>query len=88
MAHQGRSERGGGRGCCGEDTPQYFFLSRHLEPQLANEASKVLQQGLVHNKFAVGKPRAMGLPTGFANVLCSSYMAVHLRVTNRLNSNQ
>ena len=36
--------------------------------QSANEASKVLEQGLAQNKFAVGKPRAMGLPTGFANI--------------------
>ena len=43
-------------------------LSRYLylEPQPANETSKVLEQGLVQNKFTVGKPRAMGLPT--ANV--------------------
>ena len=32
-----------------------------LEPQSTNEASKVLEQGLVQNKFAVDKPRAMGL---------------------------
>ena len=38
----------------------------------ANEASKTLEQGLVQNKFAVGKPRAMGLTTGFANVLCNT----------------
>ena len=37
-----------------------------LEPQSANEASKVLDQGLVQNKFSVGKPRALSLPT--ANV--------------------
>ena len=60
-------ERGGGV------TSPIFVLSRPLEPQLANEASKVLQQGLVHNKLAVGKPRAMGLPTGFANVLCNTW---------------
>ena len=53
-------------------TSPIFFLSRHLEPRSANEASKVLEQGLVQNKFAVGKPRAMGLPTGFANVLCNT----------------
>ena len=48
-------------------TPPIHFLSRHFEPQSPNEASKVLEQGLVQNKFAVGKPSAMGLPT--ANVL-------------------
>ena len=40
------------------------FLSWHLEPQSANEASKVLEG----TKFAVGKPRAMGLPT--ADISC------------------
>ena len=29
----------------------------------ANKASKVREQGLVQNKFSVGKPTAMGWPT-------------------------
>ena len=49
-----------------------MFLSRHLEPQSANEASKVLEQGLVQNKFADGKPRAMGLPTAKCTVFLST----------------
>ena len=46
--------------------PPIIFPSRHLEPKSANEASKVLEQELAQNKFAVGKPRAMCLPS--ANV--------------------
>ena len=42
-------------GCC--DTLQIIFLRRH---QSVNEASKVLEQGLLQNKFAIAKPRAMG----------------------------
>ena len=34
---------------------------------------RVLEQGLVQNKFAVAKPRAIGLPTGFANVCCNTF---------------
>ena len=45
------------------DTPTIIFLSRQMKHQL-----EVLEQGLVQNKLAVGKPRAMGLPT--ANVSC------------------
>ena len=52
---------GGGRG----DTPNNLSQS-------ANEASKVLQQRLVHNKFAIGKPRAMGLPTENVSRFCST----------------
>ena len=39
-----------------------MFLSGHLEPHSANEASKVLllEQGMVLYKIAVGKPRTMG----------------------------
>ena len=54
---QGHSQRRG----VTPPPPQIIFLSRHLEPQLANEASEVLEQGLAQNKFAVGKQRAMGL---------------------------
>ena len=52
-----RGKEGGGGG----DTPNNLSQS-------ANKAPKVLEQGLVQNKFAVGKPRAMCLPT--ANVSC------------------
>ena len=38
-------------------TPPIIFLSRQ------KLASKVLEQGLVQNKFSVGKPTAMGLQT-------------------------
>ena len=54
---QGRSERGWGR----RVTPPIIVLSRHLEPRSANEASKVLEQGLVQDIFSVGRPRAVGL---------------------------
>ena len=66
----------GGGGGVTLPPPPIIFPSRHLEPQSANEASKVLEveQWLVQNKFAVGKPRAVGLPTGFANVLCNSIL--------------
>ena len=41
--------------------PIIIFFSWHLEPRLANEASKVglLEQRLVQNKLSVGKPRAI-----------------------------
>ena len=48
-------------------TPQQI-LSRHVKPQSANEASKVLEQGLFQNNFAVGKPRAMGIVFLIKNV--------------------
>ena len=66
---QGRSERG----CGGWRTP-IIILSRHLEPQSANEASKVQEQGLAQNKFAAGKPRALGLPT--ANVFLTTVFQI------------
>ena len=98
MGKMGKMGKMGERG--GGVTPPIIFLSRQLVPQLANEASKVLEQGLIHNKCAVCTPRAMGLQTGFANVLCNTWQftyplpspppprIISIRVTNRLNSNQ
>ena len=50
---QGRNELGGGGGVGGGggDTPNNISQSAFK----ANEASKVLEQGLVQNKLAVGK---------------------------------
>ena len=55
---QGCSERGES-GVCGCDIPPKINQSAF---RATVGKSKVLEQGLAHNKFSVGKPRAMGLP--------------------------